>query len=125
MSVSLYISGSIHHRTITFGTQVKNDDIFRCFSFLKKKFTIVNIKILTFSSKLLLFKFINKCQTEIMRCTPPSSHVCDFFCFSFVAFFKNLNAKEHIKTLWLFSMDGVQLSQVYRATTRRQFIFYH
>ena len=24
-------------------------------------------------------KFINKCQKEILRCVPPSSHVCDFF----------------------------------------------
>ena len=24
-------------------------------------------------------KFINKCQKEILRCTPPSSHVFDFF----------------------------------------------
>ena len=24
-------------------------------------------------------KFINKCQKEILRCAPPSSHVCDFF----------------------------------------------
>ena len=24
-------------------------------------------------------KFINKCQMEILRCAPPSSHVCDFF----------------------------------------------
>ena len=23
-------------------------------------------------------KFINKCQKEILRCAPPSSHVCDF-----------------------------------------------
>ena len=24
-------------------------------------------------------KFINKCQKEILRCAPPSSHLCDFF----------------------------------------------
>ena len=24
-------------------------------------------------------KFINKCQKEIVRCAPPSSHVCDFY----------------------------------------------
>ena len=29
----------------------------------------------------LVFKFINKCQTEILRCAPPSSHVCDFLIF--------------------------------------------
>ena len=27
--------------------------------------------------KYLFFKFINKCQKEILRCAPPS-HVCDF-----------------------------------------------
>ena len=32
------------------------------------------------------------------------------------------NAKE---TLWPFFIDGVQLPQGYRATTRRQFTFYH
>ena len=26
----------------------------------------------------MFFKFINKCQKEILRCAPPSSHVCDF-----------------------------------------------
>ena len=29
------------------------------------------------------------------------------------------------KTLWPLFMDGVQLSQSYRATSRRQFTFYH
>ena len=29
------------------------------------------------------------------------------------------------KTLWPLFMDGVQLPQGYRATTRRQFTFYH
>ena len=29
------------------------------------------------------------------------------------------------KTLWSLLMDGVQLSRGYRATTRRQFTFYH
>ena len=29
------------------------------------------------------------------------------------------------KTLWPLFMDGAQLSQGYRATTRRQFTFYH
>ena len=34
--------------------------------------------------------------------------------------------KEHLKkTLWPFLINGVQLSQGYRATTRRQFTFYH
>ena len=33
----------------------------------------------SFFNKKLFFKFINKCQTEILWCAPPSSHVCDFF----------------------------------------------
>ena len=31
----------------------------------------------------LFFEFINKCLKEILRCVPPSSHVCDFLFFSF------------------------------------------
>ena len=27
----------------------------------------------------MFFKFINKCQTEILGCVLPSSHVCDFY----------------------------------------------
>ena len=30
-----------------------------------------------FFNKYLFFKFINECQTEILRSAPPSSHVCD------------------------------------------------
>ena len=32
---------------------------------------------------------------------------------------------EKLKTLQLFFMDGVHLSQGYRTTARRQFTFYH
>ena len=35
-----------------------------------------------------------------------------------------LSLKEK-KALWLLFMDGVQLPQGYRATTSRQFTFYH
>ena len=51
-------------------------------------FIFVNIKMLTFFigplqqfffNKWLFFKFLNKCQTEILGCAPPSSHVCDFY----------------------------------------------
>ena len=31
-----------------------------------------------FFDKYLFFKFISECQKEILMCTPPSSHVCDF-----------------------------------------------
>ena len=33
--------------------------------------------------------------------------------------------KLYFKTLWPLFMDGVQLPQSYRATSRRQFTFYH
>ena len=65
--------------------------IYRCFSlyiYFVKKWSIVNIKIVLFLlahfisffnfNFLIFFKFINKCQKEILRCVPPSSHVCDF-----------------------------------------------
>ena len=51
-----------------------------------KKHIVVNVKILTFFidplqqfflKKQLFIKFINKCQKEILRCAPPSSHVRD------------------------------------------------
>ena len=32
---------------------------------------------------------------------------------------------ENLKALWVLFMDGVQLSEGYRATARRQFAFYH
>ena len=57
------------------------------FFFLKeKKCNIVYIKIILFFigplqqffNKYLFFKFISKCEKEILRCTPPSLHVCDF-----------------------------------------------
>ena len=35
------------------------------------------------------------------------------------------SSKKNKKTLWPFFMDGIQLPQGYRATSRRQFTFYH
>ena len=32
----------------------------------------------SFVNNYLFFKFSNKCQKEILRCAPSSSHVCDF-----------------------------------------------
>ena len=54
--------------------------------FFFKKCNIVNIKIVcfllahfnSFFNNYLFFKFINKCQKEILRCALPSSHMCDF-----------------------------------------------
>ena len=34
-------------------------------------------------------KFINKCKKEILRCVPPSLHVCDFFSVSLPNPFRN------------------------------------
>ena len=70
------------------------NDIYRSFSsyfFLKMQHWI-NIKIIlfllahfnSFFNNGLFFKFINKCQKKILRCVPPSSHVCDFFITSLV-----------------------------------------
>ena len=65
-------------------------DIYRCFSlFLKKNSTLLIVKLLCFLlahfkrflNNFFFFKFINKYQKEILRCAPPSSHVCDFFVF--------------------------------------------
>ena len=89
-SVTLNISRTLDHTMKIVGTQVWNNDISRCFSlffFYLLFFKIfVNIKILIFFigphqqfffNKKLFFNFINKCQTEILGCAPPS-HVCDF-----------------------------------------------
>ena len=35
----------------------------------------------------LFFKVIDKCQKEILRCAPPSSHVCNFQRFQFISQF--------------------------------------
>ena len=63
----LPISGTVPHMIVVFGTQCKmliSPAIY--FSFFQ------NFDFLGFSN------FINKCQKEVMRCVPPSSHVCDF-----------------------------------------------
>ena len=63
-----------------------DNDIYRCFSlFFFKKHNIVNIKMILlfigpleqFLNNYLFFKFITKCQKEILRHAPPS-YVCDF-----------------------------------------------
>ena len=64
-------------------------------SFFKRKCNIVNNKIILFFigsfqqffNKYFFFKFINKCQKEILKCGPRSSYVCDFFFFFFFFFF--------------------------------------
>ena len=39
-----------------------------------------------FFNEWLFFKVIKKCQTEILKCVPPSSHVCVFLIFSIKLF---------------------------------------
>ena len=59
---------TVPHMIVVFDTHVQNDDISsNFFSFFQ------NSDFLGFS------KFINKCQKEILRFAPPSSHLCDFF----------------------------------------------
>ena len=69
-----------------------DNDIYRCFSlYIFKKYNVINVKIMLFFigplqqfflNNYLFFKFIRKCQKEILRCAPvPSSHVCDFLAF--------------------------------------------
>ena len=75
----------LYHQDIWY-TGVKND-ISRAFPLIFfKKYSTVNIKILTFFigplqqfsfDKYLFFKFISKCQTEILSYVP-SSHLYDF-----------------------------------------------
>ena len=63
----LPITGTVPHMIVVFGMQCKmliSPAIY--FSFFQ------NFDFLGFSN------FINKCQKEVMRCVPPSSHVCDF-----------------------------------------------
>ena len=67
-----------------------DNDIYRYWHFslfFSKKCNIVNIKIISFLlahfnsffNNYLIFRFINKCQKEILRCAPPSSHMCNFY----------------------------------------------
>ena len=75
-------SGTLSHMIVVFGTYMENDDIASIFFFF---FFFHFFKILIFwgfrvgKREELVFKFINKCQTEILRCAP--SHVCDFLIF--------------------------------------------
>ena len=88
-------------------------DIYSYFSlYFFKKYNIVNIKTilfllahfnsLFFFNKNLFFKFINECQKEILRCAPPSSHVCYFF-FG-VAWMESWSKAFGITYLWLSSL---------------------
>ena len=67
LSVSLRISGTGPHMIPVFGTHVKWWYLQHFFSFFQ------NSDFLGFS------KVIIRCSKEILRCAPPSLHVCDFF----------------------------------------------
>ena len=45
-------------------------------------------------------KFINKCEKEILRCVPPSLHVCDFFFCIFTEPFQKFYMQCHV-ACWL------------------------
>ena len=51
--------------------------------------------------------------------------ICQLVFSHFRLDFSKTCLKKTFKTLWPLFMDAVQLSQGYRATTRRQFTFYH
>ena len=53
--------------SVVSGTHVSNDNISSNFFFIFSKFCFFGFS-----------KFTNKCQKQIMRCAPPSSHLCDF-----------------------------------------------
>ena len=63
---------------VVFGTQVENDDISSNVFFIFPKFWFLGFS-----------KSINKCQKEILRCAPPSSHMHDFFSVSLSNPFRN------------------------------------
>ena len=71
--------------TVAFGTHVLNDGISSIFLF----FVFFSFSFFQKSDFSGFSKFINKCQKEILRCAPPSSHVCDFL-FTYSFFSKNL-----------------------------------
>ena len=87
LKLPISLSSALCFRSCRSYHQDFDNDIHRCFSlYFFKKCNIVNIKIIlfllahfnSFFNNNLFFKFINKCQKEILRCAPPSSHVCDF-----------------------------------------------
>ena len=85
--VPISVCFALYFRNCRLYHQDFDNDIYRCFSlFFFKKCNIVNIKIIcfllahfnSFINNYLFFKFINKCQKEILTCTSPSSHEYDF-----------------------------------------------
>ena len=58
-------------------------------------------------------------EMDLENCHCPRFHCQNLYYHYCKSFFKTLLVK------WLNFMNGVQLSQGYRASTRRQFTFYH
>ena len=52
----------------------------------------------------MFFKFINKSQREILRCAPPSSHVCDFFQYGLLIYVMCKSECIHWLKLWTCSL---------------------
>ena len=78
-TVTLCISGTVDHIIKIFVTIIKCK---RCKLMISPKaFLYIFFKKMQhcFLNKYLFFKFISKYQKDILRCAPPSSHVCDFF----------------------------------------------
>ena len=82
-----YILRTVTRRLLVHRYKIMISPVVFLYFFLLFFLTFVNIKILIFFigslqqffNKKLFFKFINKCQTEILLCAPRTSHVCDFF----------------------------------------------
>ena len=95
------------------------NDIYRCFSFFLFLINMVNTKIslfllahfYSFCNNYLFFKWINKCQKEILRCALPSSRECDFKSLLFLKTTQNENSLNFFLSIanavWQNSCSGV------------------
>ena len=76
-------------------------------------------------------KYMIRCKiatsqwNDFTLCTKTYSVCTNSIIKLFIHCFEREFSKQRKKTLWLFFMDEVQSSQGYRATTKRQFTFYH
>ena len=50
-------------------------------------------------------KLIKKCQKELLRCAPPSSHVCDFLNKT-EAIFRKVFCEKHVLIIWQISREN-------------------
>ena len=77
-TVTLCKSGTVDHIIKIFVTIIKCK---RCKLMISPSVFLYFFKKIEhcFLNKYLFFKFISKYQKDILRCAPPSSHVCGFF----------------------------------------------